>query len=1012
MRAKTLFRSFLLLALAPACLAASSLEKGLKLMEKGDYEKAVPLLQKSLQEQPGSAQALRNLGWAHLDQGRVEEAYHIWRLLTQLDPENAVFLRFLAETQLLRGNNQEAERLARKVLQLNRWDRGAGIILAQALAGMQREPEALEILHDLVLTKPDDPKVAENLAVLLSRLGRGGESLPWWDLLIRREPGNPAHRRRRAETLYELGRLEEALDEWRRLAQADPPDERSILLLVEDAYQREDWDESDRWLKRLEAVRPLRPSEWTRKARTLAGQGRMGSALEAAEKAVAADPASLEGLQAKAELLEAAERWAAAYQVYEEILRRQPQSRRALSSLYRVSAALGEDAKALKIIKRLQRPYPSRLAAPHLAIQEAWHLSRLGRPQEALAILREVAAERSPVVPVLLYSDLSLASRGGAVTLKAFQKQVKALKEEGYQAVTVEDLAGFFQGKAKPPRKPVMITLDDARTDVLEKADEALRSAGMKAVLFAHLTGSESFPFQPRPDDLRRLRATGRWEIQSHGTYSHGFVPIDREGRRGLFLTNRRWLEEGRLETLAAYRARIAAEYLESREALKAFSPGAKALAFAFPSGDYGQLGDTNVPKAYLVNQALVRRHFRFAFVQDPHGFNTRHTPPLEFARLAVDKDMTPEGLVRHLRIQQPWVRALLLEAKLRRIWGQPAAALAIYEELDAAEVRDSEILAEKSVTLSQMGQTRLADELETQARALASLEGRALPASRPRGMDGSPSVGGSVEAFADDQERSFSKTALHTGVPVSWGRVSAWLGRSRYVEPGRSDILGREGGLRLRTASSSRWGLSAFYSRLLFPGTGVEAYNGYGGELSVALRPLLRLAVTHESGPVPTGMALTAGRSFRHNGFRLDWDPAIHTTLAASFGLSSYSDSNDSSDLRLGISRRLRNWIAAGYSFWYGDSAFRAPEYWTPRSLKQHMATVSMGNPTGAVRARLELGAGVGFEEAVRRGVHYAAGVLEWRLSDLLLLRLDGAIRSSPTYESRSFSGGLHFGF
>lgn len=1012
MTSKLLLSAVLLLAPAVSGRAATSLEKGLDLMERGDYDAAVSLLQRALREQPGSAQALRNLGWAHLDQGRTEEAYHIWRLLTQLDPENAVFLRFLAETQLLRENYQDSERLARKVLKLNRWDRGAGIILAQALAGLQREPEALEVLHDLVLTKPDDPKVAENLAVLLSRLGRGGEALPWWELLIRREPDVPAHRRRKAETLYELGRFREALGDWERLARADPPDEPSIAHLIEDAYLREDFDETARWLKRLEAVRPLKAPELVRKARALAGQGRMGSALEAAEKAVAADPGSLDGLIAKAEILEGSDRWAAAYGVYEEVLRRRPQSRKALVSLYRTAAALGEDANALKILKKLQSSYPSRLAAPHHAIQEAWHLSRLGRPNEALALLRRIGRERSSV-PVLLYSDLSPADRGGAVTLKAFARQIEALREEGYRTVTVKDLARYFDGKAKPPRKPVMITFDDARVDVLEKADEILKAAGMKAVLFAHLTGAENFPFQPRPEDLRRLSETGRWEIQSHGTSSHGFVPVDREGRRGLFLTNRRWLEpHGRLESFAAYRARIAAEYLESREALKAFSPGAQALAFAFPSGDYGQLGDSNVSKAHLVNRALAGKHFRFAFIQDPYGMNSRHTPPLELARLSVGKDMTPEELLRHLRVERPWVRSMLLEAKLRRIWGQPAAALALYEELGRAGLRDSEILAEKSVTLYQMGQSGLADDLETQARALASLEGRALPLSRPRTLDGSPSLGGSLEAFADDQERSYSKTAVHTGVPVGWGRVSAWLGRSRYVEPDQSDIPGREGGLRLRTTSSPRWSFTGFYSRLLFPGAGIEAYNGYGGELSFALKPLLRLAVSHETGPVPTGLALIAGRSLRQNGARVDWDPAINTTLSAAYARTAYSDANRSSDLRLGVSRRLRNWISAGYSFWHGDSSFRSPQYWTPRSLNQHMGTVSMGNPTGAVRGRIELGAGVGSEETVRRGVHYAAGVLEWRVADLLLFRLDGAIRSSPTYESRSLTGGLHFGF
>lgn len=171
-------------------------------------------------------------------------------------------------------------------------------------------------------------------------------------------------------------------------------------------------------------------------------------------------------------------------------------------------------------------------------------------------------------LPILMYHHLLLSHPKDqlGITLPAFTYQIQWLAGRGYRTVTLAQLAGACAGEERLPRKPVVITFDDAYQETLELAQPVLSQAGFSATVFvvSHAVGKNNFWDQgqvPCADagTLRQLAGQG-WEIGSH-SQTHAHLP--------------------RLDDRA-----LAAEVLGSRLDLEQLL-GAEVLAFSYPYGEW-----------------------------------------------------------------------------------------------------------------------------------------------------------------------------------------------------------------------------------------------------------------------------------------------------------------------------------------------------------------------------------------------------------------------------------------
>lgn len=100
-----------------------------------------------------------------------------------------------------------------------------------------------------------------------------------------------------------------------------------------------------------------------------------------------------------------------------------------------------------------------------------------------LAYLRYFDARRH--LPVLMYHHFDEECPDGTVvTPERFREQMTALRDAGYQAVTIRQVRDYVERGGTLPDKPVLITMDDGYTSNLTVAAPILEELGLCATVF------------------------------------------------------------------------------------------------------------------------------------------------------------------------------------------------------------------------------------------------------------------------------------------------------------------------------------------------------------------------------------------------------------------------------------------------------------------------------------------------------------------------------------------------
>lgn len=134
---------------------------------------------------------------------------------------------------------------------------------------------------------------------------------------------------------------------------------------------------------------------------------------------------------------------------------------------------------------------------------------------------------RLPIeVPVFLYHRVTDADEPSheVIRPKLFAEHVKYLKDNGYETISMGQLAAFMDGKGSLPSKPVMLTFDDGWKDNMEAA-KVLKRYDMGATFYV-ISGFFGAPMYFSENDVRELSTNKDFEIGSH-MHSH-FVKWDK----------------------------------------------------------------------------------------------------------------------------------------------------------------------------------------------------------------------------------------------------------------------------------------------------------------------------------------------------------------------------------------------------------------------------------------------------------------------------------------------------
>jgi len=150
-------------------------EYALALLQRGDLDRGVPLMEVLLAAEPRNADVLYNLGMAYSDTGRTEDAIELLSRAVEVDPENANAFVALGVAYQRNGEPSKALEALRRAVALDPANSYAHRNLGGILASLGGLRDAEPHLREAVRLTPDDQQAIYGLAATLHKLGEDAQ---------------------------------------------------------------------------------------------------------------------------------------------------------------------------------------------------------------------------------------------------------------------------------------------------------------------------------------------------------------------------------------------------------------------------------------------------------------------------------------------------------------------------------------------------------------------------------------------------------------------------------------------------------------------------------------------------------------------------------------------------------------------------------------------------------------------------------------------------------------------
>lgn len=144
-------------------------------------------------------------------------------------------------------------------------------------------------------------------------------------------------------------------------------------------------------------------------------------------------------------------------------------------------------------------------------------------------------------IPVLTYHQINDDAKWWSVSTADFERQLVYLRENGYTAISVGELAAGLAGRRQLPPRPVVITFDDGYADNYQAAFPILTRQGMKGTFFV-VTGRMGQAGYMRWDQVNEMSRSGM-EIGSHTVHHYTLNEISLKELERELLASRLMLE-------------------------------------------------------------------------------------------------------------------------------------------------------------------------------------------------------------------------------------------------------------------------------------------------------------------------------------------------------------------------------------------------------------------------------------------------------------------------------------
>ncbi len=983
--------------------------------QAGRLDDAIERYQRALDNDPQSAGVLRDLGWAYWRADRWAQCEAIWTRYAERYPRRAEAHNLLTQFHLAQRDYPAAVQSIQTSLRLAPDQPGEQLKLAKALFWGGQFERAKRYARGLAASYPEDLAVQFFWGELLMQYHeyRAGEAQ--WRKVLALGSRSPRARSYWLRSRYSLGEYDAALGAAKDAMTNDGPDEALLRFLIEDALIQGDTGEAARWYDLAVQSFPERPAFWTELATLYRERGMLAASEATIERAKLTHPDHLEVLISAADGQRLGRRFDEASREYAALLARYPRNRRVFIGLLNTLVEAVRPQEALDLLDRNRATF---FKDYEVQLQRARILLARRRDDDARVLFARVASPAAHYVPILLYHGLGEHPRSANLPVTLFESQLRALRDAGYTAITFRELVEMRDGQAPFPRRPILITFDDARIDSFTLGDPILAKYGMKATMFVPTARIlDDHPFFADWNMVRRYARTGRWDLQGHGHHAHDLIPIDQAEQMGGFLVNRLWLEgQERLETRDEYARRLEQDYQDTVRQLTEHVAGLRVVGYAFPFSEAGQENAGNEPDAADVNEQLLFRYFRYGFVQDQSGYNEVDASPSGMLRrFNVPRSWNGEKLLKHLAARHPRHIAQLQLGKSWAWSGRYEQSRAAFRSLNAqTPLLTGESAYQLAGVAFHQGRFREAQRHLQTAMLYGERSGEGQDLMARIQWENQPRVTPRLGIFRDSNGRTNWWDALQVRYPLT-GPVTLWAeaGVVRFTEDGLPDLAGREVTAGAEWQATDRLSLHAHARRRFIEQSANSVNVWLQGRYESDVHEL-RLQWASED--VDTVRAHEIGLQSRGYGASYlvrpgrGWDGSV-------FGSQRfYDDGNARLDLRAAIRHTLPPWPhwRLGLGISRSDTRAQSIRYYTPEDL-------IVGRGIVAYRRRWATGwelsgeAGLGWADEALRGnrlVSDAAVQAVQAWTERVQSRLGWDYSRSPGYQSWMLEGSVSLRF
>jgi len=205
-------------------------DRGVRLAEKGDYQRALGFFEEVMERAPDYALAYANIGFCHYKLGAVGDAQRAYEQAQELAPGDAENYYDLGCIHHGQGQRNAAMECFQEALRLqpNHGEAYTALEQVRIELGLPAINEIAAPEEEAVAEKPKEPDAAAQATELLRRGESHYESgdmeaaLEAWTNAAELDPANPQAQNNRAAALFELGRHQEAIEACNRALRNHP----------------------------------------------------------------------------------------------------------------------------------------------------------------------------------------------------------------------------------------------------------------------------------------------------------------------------------------------------------------------------------------------------------------------------------------------------------------------------------------------------------------------------------------------------------------------------------------------------------------------------------------------------------------------------------------------------------------------------------------------------------------------------------------------------------------------